>query len=252
MQTPNPGGRLTIGELARIAGVSTRAVRHYHSIGLLPEPRRDHSGYRRYDGRDVVALVRVARLRALGMPLPQIAERLADEVGEQPLAEALHSLADEVDGEIAQLSATRDRLRALAGSETFDQPVKALTDALHEHGLLGPSDELVAGEVWAAALLDALHPQGMDGVLDEAARLFTDPATVERLGTLRQRFRRLDDRAPDAEIDALAEEVASVLATAGDAPALDFDVLDTLLTARLNRSKRRVIDSLHERVVAAR
>jgi hypothetical protein len=39
---------LTIGQLAAYAGVTVRAVRHYHQIGLLPEPERDASGYRRY------------------------------------------------------------------------------------------------------------------------------------------------------------------------------------------------------------
>ena len=42
---------LTIGQLAAYAGVTVRAVRHYHAKGLLPEPQRDHSGYRRYDAR---------------------------------------------------------------------------------------------------------------------------------------------------------------------------------------------------------
>ncbi len=39
---------LTISQLAAYAGVTVRAVRHYHQIGLLPEPERDASGYRRY------------------------------------------------------------------------------------------------------------------------------------------------------------------------------------------------------------
>ena len=39
---------LTIGQLASYTGVTVRAVRHYHQIGLLPEPDRDASGYRRY------------------------------------------------------------------------------------------------------------------------------------------------------------------------------------------------------------
>ena len=37
---------ITISQLARHAGVTIRAVRHYHQIGLLPEPERDASGYR--------------------------------------------------------------------------------------------------------------------------------------------------------------------------------------------------------------
>ena len=37
---------LTIGQLAAYVGVTVRAVRHYHQVGLLPEPERDASGYR--------------------------------------------------------------------------------------------------------------------------------------------------------------------------------------------------------------
>ena len=47
---------LTISQLASYAGVTVRAVRHYHAKGLLPEPERDHSGYRRYDAAAVVEL----------------------------------------------------------------------------------------------------------------------------------------------------------------------------------------------------
>ena len=48
---------LTIGQLAAYAGVTVRAVRHYHQIGLLPEPERDASGYRRYGPTAVVSLI---------------------------------------------------------------------------------------------------------------------------------------------------------------------------------------------------
>jgi DNA-binding transcriptional MerR regulator len=241
------GGDLTIGQLADLAGVSARAVRHYHSIGLLPEPARDSSGYRRYGGVDVVALVRIVRLRALGMPLPQIAERMAD--GTESLRESLTALADEVDGEIAQLTATRDRLRALAASQTFDQPVKALTDTLQRHGVIGPTDKLRTGEMWAASVVDALHPEGMDGVLDIASALLTDSGTVARLVMLRGRIMELTDSAEDAEIDALAEEVADVLASAGTDAVEHVDLLDNLISARLTRSKRRFIDQLRVRLV---
>jgi DNA-binding transcriptional MerR regulator len=246
-------GRLSISEVARLAGITPRAVRHYHSIGLLPEPARDSSGYRRYTGKDVIALVRVVRLRALGMPLPQIAERMAGADGnDASLSAALRALADEMDGEIAQLAATRDRLRELAQSETFDQPVKALTDALRGHGLLGPYDELRTGEGWAAALLDALHPQGMPGVLDEVNGLLTDPRALEALGTLLQRFRALRNKASDAEIAELADEVAAVLPQPErGAPLVDIQLMDKLLTDRLNRAQQRFMHQLRARIAAA-
>ena len=243
-------GRLTISEVAQLAGVTTRAVRHYHAIGLLPEPARDSSGYRRYGGRDVVALVRVVRLRALGMPLPQIAERMVH-VGtdDASLSDALRALADEMDAEIRQLAATRDRLRELAGSETFEQPVKALTQALRGHGILGPSDELRTGEGWAAALLDALHPQGIAGVLDEASGLLTDPAALAKLGALRTRFRALTNKASDTEIAALADEVAAVLPHLGQtAPVVDVDLMDKLRADRLNGAQQRFLHQLRDKV----
>ena len=57
---------LTIGQLASYAGVTVRAVRHYHAKGLLPEPERDRSGYRRYDAHAVVELIKVRTLTAAG------------------------------------------------------------------------------------------------------------------------------------------------------------------------------------------
>ena len=51
---------LTISRLAAYAGVTVRAVRHYHRIGLLAEPERDRSGYRTYGAAAVVRLIRGA------------------------------------------------------------------------------------------------------------------------------------------------------------------------------------------------
>ena len=59
---------LTIGRLASYAGVTIRAVRHYHQVGLLPEPERDASGYRTYDAAAVVRLIRIRTLAEAGVP----------------------------------------------------------------------------------------------------------------------------------------------------------------------------------------
>jgi DNA-binding transcriptional MerR regulator len=247
-------GRLSVKEVADLAGVTPRTVRHYHSIGLLPEPPRDSSGYRRYGGREVVELVRVARLRALGMPLPQIARRLGtdNESDDVSLADALGALADELDAEIARLATTRDRLRDLAGSETFDQPVKALTQALQDQGVLGPADQLRTGEQWAAAVLDALHPQGMPGVLAQASKLFADTTVIAALGPLRRRLGRLSDRSSDAQIAALATDVAAVLAAGGVDGEVDLGLVDLVLTDRLNATQQRFMRQLHAHLQDAR
>ncbi len=67
---------LTISQLAAYAGVTVRAVRHYHQVGLLPEPARDASGYRRYDATDVVRLIRIRTLAEAGVPLARVQDLL--------------------------------------------------------------------------------------------------------------------------------------------------------------------------------
>ncbi len=60
---------LTISEVAQYAGVSVRAVRHYHQLGRLPEPVRDELGHRRYDAAALVMLRRISTLADAGVPL---------------------------------------------------------------------------------------------------------------------------------------------------------------------------------------
>jgi DNA-binding transcriptional MerR regulator len=242
-------GRLTVKEVAELAGVTPRTVRYYHSIGLLAEPPRDGSGYRRYGGKEVVELVRIVRLRAVGMPLPQIAQRIAAaDADDASLDSALTSLADELDAEIARLTTTRDRLREMAGSEPFDQPVKVLTHALQNQGLLGPADHLRSGEQWAAAVLDALHPDGMPGLLAQASGLFGDSAVVAAVRPLRRRLRRLSERSTEAEIAALAADVAALLPSGDGAAKVDFGLVDLLLTDRLNPTQRRFMHQLRNQL----
>jgi DNA-binding transcriptional MerR regulator len=238
-----------VGEVARLAGVSPRTVRHYHATGLLPEPPRDAAGYRRYGSRDAIALVRAVRLRALGMPLPQVAARLAE--SPEGDAASLRKLADELDAEIERLTATRDRLRELAESEAFDQPVRALTRALQDAGLMDVNEELGGGPEWAAALLDAVHPDGMAGVLAQASGLLNDPAAAGEFFSLLERFRRMRPATPDAKVDRLAERVAAILARFVDGASLaDADLLDKVLADRLNEAQRRFLVQLRIRLEA--
>src|SRR3954447_19225761 len=101
MTGERPDTQLSIGELARCAGVTSRAVRHYHATGLLPEPARDASGYRRYGPGDLARLLHICRLRALGVPSDQIESVPQDAPSEgDDLPAALLALAVDVDAEI--------------------------------------------------------------------------------------------------------------------------------------------------------
>lgn len=73
---------LTIGQLAKHARVTTKAIRVYHAKGLLAEPLRDGAGYRRYDAQAVIDLARITTLAKAGVPLADIPRVLGSD-GEQ-------------------------------------------------------------------------------------------------------------------------------------------------------------------------
>lgn len=63
----------TVGELARLTGITVRALHHYDEIGLVVPSQRTAAGYRLYDDADVIRLQQVLLFRELGLPLDEIA-----------------------------------------------------------------------------------------------------------------------------------------------------------------------------------
>jgi MerR family transcriptional regulator, thiopeptide resistance regulator len=78
----------SIQELAKLAGTTSRTLRHYDEIGLLKPSSIGANGYRYYDDRSLVRLQRILLLRELGLGLPQIAEVLDRQTSEQRALEA--------------------------------------------------------------------------------------------------------------------------------------------------------------------
>ena len=67
----------SIQEIARLAGVTSRTLRHYDDLGLLPPTSIGTNGYRHYDEAALTRLQRILMLRDLGLGLPAIGEILA-------------------------------------------------------------------------------------------------------------------------------------------------------------------------------
>ncbi|MFG2296519.1 MerR family transcriptional regulator [Streptomyces sp. NPDC048603] len=103
---------MRIGEIAAVVGVTTRAIRHYHHVGLLPEPERLANGYRAYTVRDAVLLARVRRLTELGLSLDEVRDVLADDAG-RDLADVLTELDADLARQEAEIRVRRERLAAL-------------------------------------------------------------------------------------------------------------------------------------------
>jgi DNA-binding transcriptional MerR regulator len=94
-------------EIAELAGTSLRAVRHYHEVGLLPEPERRSNGYKQYGVTHLVRLLRIKRLVDLGFSLSRIAELGEDDHHPE---EALRTLDAELGATIERLQRARVEL----------------------------------------------------------------------------------------------------------------------------------------------
>ncbi|MER7442273.1 MerR family transcriptional regulator [Micromonospora avicenniae] len=68
----------TVGQVAKLAGVTVRTLHHYDEIGLLSPSGRSSTGYRRYDDADLERLQLIRHYRELGFPLDQITGILDD------------------------------------------------------------------------------------------------------------------------------------------------------------------------------
>ncbi|MGW4571666.1 MerR family transcriptional regulator [Streptomyces tendae] len=94
MHLPVMPRRVKIGDAAAFAGTTPRAIRHYHAIGLLPEPERGADDRRRYGYDDMIRLLWIRKMAAVGIALEDI--RATFEPGtdiEQSLARLEESLA---------------------------------------------------------------------------------------------------------------------------------------------------------------
>ncbi|GAA3851087.1 MerR family transcriptional regulator [Streptomyces lacrimifluminis] len=114
---------MRIGELAGAVGVTTRTVRHYHHLGLLPEPERLANGYRDYTLRHAVVLARIRRLTELGLGLAEVRDVLADEAG-RDLIEVLAELDEDLARQEAAIHERRARLRALLDADAEALPAE--------------------------------------------------------------------------------------------------------------------------------
>jgi DNA-binding transcriptional MerR regulator len=163
---------LTISQLADHVGVTVRAIRHYHQRGLLKEPERDASGYRRYDAQAVVDLIRIKTLSDAGVPLARIEELLGAGPGE--FAAAITEIDADLRQKIRDLTRSRRRIAELAGGERLFLPaeVVAILDQLRE---IGVGERAVQIERDAWIIVAALSPEQIPRWANEKLAALADP-----------------------------------------------------------------------------
>jgi len=242
---------LTISQLAAYAGVTTRAVRHYHQIGLLPEPQRDASGYRRYGAKAVVALIKIRTLANAGVPLSQIGQML--EADASTFAEAVQRIDSHLRDEIERLETSRKQIAQLAAGDSLALPpeVVAYLDRLRE---IGASERVVEAERDGWILVVARWPDRMGEVMPAKFAHLDNPQLV-RLYRLGSELLESDAGDNDPRLEELADILAGLAEQAhasgedlGDIAqdALPFDLLDALALESDPRMER-LMDLLRER-----
>lgn len=235
---------LTIGQLADYVGVTQRAIRHYHAIGLLAEPARTASGYRDYGAQDVVDLQRIKVLTDAGVPLARVREL----VGAAP--EALRAAVAEIDADlrhrIRELQRTRRSLAALAsGTEPFLSP--EATAMLERMRAMGMSERMLGLQRDAWVLIRVLYPQLVDAWVAMQAAMFDDP---EYCAIILLADQGLDWPADDPRIEELAQRTVAWVRTQEqtDSAGWDADATAYSLVTTYQRGVSPGWDRLMERL----
>lgn len=213
-------------EVAKLAGVSVRTLRHYHSLGLLPEPPRSDNGYRDYTAADVARVLRIKRLASLGFPLARIGSVL--EEMDAPKADpntgstttgtapspmsALEELDCELALEIERLQEQRRTIAALR-AENLDPDLPVRFSRVLR--MLPGVDTLAdASPADRTALIVAGHLYDDDelGELERVVECIASENLVQALEQLDERLGALAPDAPETERATLVEESLEALA----------------------------------------
>lgn len=254
-------------ELAAIAGVSVRTLRHYHALGLLPEPPRHSNGYRDYSVGDLATVLHIRQLTSLGFPLSEIGVMMAaDEGGKGSTTEedALRQLDEELESQIARLQEQRRTIAQLreegldpALPPRFARVIKRFygEEATVEAASGAALDYDRAALMVAARFYDEEALAELERFADKAEEL----GIVEELRTVE---RRIDDLAADASEEERAALTADVLelllptvecfdirnwSEEGDGSAAR--VLESLLNGSLNDAQRDVEERIEKVIV---
>lgn len=242
---------LTIGELASYAGVTVRAVRHYHAKGLLPEPERDHSGYRRYGADTVVDLIKIRTLAEAGVPLARVRELL--QANKQEFAAAVADIDKRLQAEIRERQRHRERIARLAAGDSLALPADVV-EFLDRLRALGIDERIVQVERDGWIPLAAHLPEQVPEWMARKREQLADPELIGFYRTLGEALDRTDDDPRLAELaDKLAAYITQIADERGEAYVDDADIdppfaklLDTLAFTTAPPA-RRLIELLRER-----
>lgn len=192
-----PPRYVKIGDAAAFAGSTPRAIRHYHAIGLLPEPERGADGRRRYGYEDMIRLLWIRRMADAGIALDSMREAFTTGAdGGDGIAGILERLEETLAEREATLRRQRDAVRRMrAEGSRMGLLSDFVTERLRDlpEGSLRPADldnllvaERILGPLGAALnatryIVLATHPElrAESDRLDAAEEALDDSVAVD-------------------------------------------------------------------------
>ena len=190
---------LTIKELTQtVGGVTPRMVRHYHHIGLLPQPVRSSSNYRLYGPTDVQSLQRIMALKQQGFQLSHIKQILTtpaaqpDQQTPQQMSQLTEQLQQQYQVVLKQLVKLRQTATALESVIGRDRPCQST------------QTQALAQLQWLSAETQTVHS------LTEKLWHQLDAATYSHPENFQEALKRLLpdlSQRPEIEVDVLSHLV---------------------------------------------
>lgn len=214
-------------EVAKLAGVTVRTLRHYHQMGVLPEPARSENGYRDYSAADLARVLRIKRLASLGFPLDCIGtvleeldapkrcangEETAADIAPSPLG-ALEELDRKLELEIERLQEQRRTIAELRAENLDpDLPVRFARILRMLPGVVDTLTDASPADRTALIVAGHLYDDDELGELERVIECIANENLVQALEQLDERLGALAPDAPELERAALVDESLETLA----------------------------------------
>lgn len=251
-------------ELAEFTGVTIRALRHYHALGLLEEPPRNTNGYREYRAADAAQVLRIKHMRSLGFSLQKIKELLAAQPQPTTIVEAIDELDRELAEEVRRLEEQRALLQHLKETDSDpDAPIE-FSEYLRRLRENGASDTLLNAErsgLYLAKQESTLANEDLSAVSDFLS-LLTEGKNAAQYVHLSELFHSLTPSCPESQRQELVEDFSQWfvnqilrgvevfgwdMASFEDNLSSNFEVLDKLDDEELNEAQLDVSDRITAR-----
>lgn len=215
-------------DLARLAGVTVRTLRHYHQMGVLPEPPRRSNGYRDYGVKDLIRVLRVRQLSSLGIPLDQTTS-LLDGTDIEPEG-AAHMLAQLDDQLAEQMERIAHQRRLIAHLRTHDAQPDLPTELVpfdsffRASGTSGPVAQMDRDQ---AILLSHFADEAGRALLKQLYQEMSErPDLLTAYTELAHRFAEVDSASPQEQIAEVALGLTSIFSELLKALPPEYNEID--------------------------